>query len=272
MNIDKRNVHLFYGFVPLLVYYGVTMIVIHLGDMFRWENDILNFVNEVLNLVVLYVFFYRVYNMRGGSRKIPPLFGGGESCKTSQKIVPKRMYLWIAILGFFGSIAFNNWFSIMGLFQKITTYREVSESIYYGSLWMIFLRTAILAPLLEEVLARGLLYRCFSSVAGRVPGMICSALVFALMHGNLLQGMYAFVLGILFAYVYDMSGRNLFAPILAHSTANVLSILGTCVPAVTLWLGEYFYIMTGVATVLVLVSIVMIYDLNKKAVKVSQTA
>ena len=64
--------------------------------------------------------------------------------------MPIKGYIWILVLGDSGGIALNNWFSIMGLFEKITTYDKVAESIYYGSLWMIFTRTVILAPLVEK--------------------------------------------------------------------------------------------------------------------------
>lgn len=247
MNKEMRYFHLFYGLAPLLVYYGISMLVVMTGDMFQWETDILNFVNGLLNLVILYVFFYRVYNKRGGDDIKSPLFLGKKG-------------LWIVIFGMSSSIALNNWFSMFGLFETITTYEEVSESIYYGDLWMIFARTAVLAPLLEEMLARGLLYRGISILIGRVPAMVLSSCVFALMHGNLLQGIYAFLLGMMFAYIYDRFDRNLWAPILAHMSANVISVLGTSVPAVSKFFGSYYVILTGVMTILMIVSIVKISE------------
>lgn len=290
MNKEKRLFHLFYGLAPILIYYGVTMIVVTMGEQFHWTTDILNFANGVLSLVVLYFFCYREYNKRGGSRAIPPLFPlelvdfyrnkrseDGKMVSLEQKLqkavfwkMPIKGYVWILVLGACGGIALNNWFSIMGLFEKITTYNEVRDSIYYGSLWMIFARTAILAPLVEEILVRGLFYRGLSNVIGRIPGMVISALFFAIMHGNLLQGMYAFILGMLFAYVYDMSGRNIWAPILAHASANVISVLGTSVPAVSGFFYEYFYILTGLTTILMVIAVMEIYSCRKQPLRIME--
>lgn len=280
MNKEKRYLHLFYGFVPILVYFGVSMVVVFLGEQLNWKNHIINFFIGLLNLFVLYTTCYRIYNMRGGTREIPPLLPclemyqkegvwkrvSGNNIDTQQKQYWKlspAAYIWIVVLGASSCIALNNWFSIMELFEKISSYKEVSESIYYGGLWMIFARTAILAPLVEEILVRGMVYRGISCVLGRIVGMVASALIFALMHGNLLQGIYAFILGILFAYVYDMSGRNIWAPILAHMSANAISVFGTIIPSVAEFFAEYFFILTGLATILMVLAVIELYNVKK---------
>ena len=53
-----------------------------------------------------------------------------------------------------------------------------------------------------------------------------SALVFGIMHMNLIQMFYGFFLGIVFAYAYEKYG-SVKAPIAAHMAANLVSVLGT---------------------------------------------
>lgn len=262
MGKEKHLVHLFYGIVPLFLYFGISMLVVMTGAKQNWTADILNLVNGLLNLAVLYVICYREYNKRGGSREIPAFFSGQ---KTGCFRIPLSAYIWIFLLGACSCVALNNWFSALGLFQKIQTYDKVAESIYYGSLWMIFVRTAILAPLVEEILVRGMIYRGISCVIGRIPGMAISALIFALMHGNLLQGLYAFILGILFSYIYDLSGRNILAPVLAHFAANLVSVSGTMIVSVSEFLEKYFYILTGLTTILMIIAAAVLYHVKKES-------
>lgn len=281
----KRNdyFHLFYGLVSLLVYFGITLLVVLVGDSFQWTTDILNFVNGLVSFAVLYGICYREYEKRGGNRELPPLLPCSIIKKPSVEKVPvkqpdkkddgvaalrndngysRKAWAWIVLLGISSCVALNNWFSILGLFEKISTYKPVSDSIYYGSLWMVFARTAVLAPLVEEFLVRGMVYRGISHVTGRIIGMIASSLIFALMHGNLLQGIYTFILGILLSYVYDMSGRRISAPVLLHMSANVISVLGSTVAAVAGFLTENFYILTVLSTILVWIAVAEIYQLR----------
>jgi len=52
--------------------------------------------------------------------------------------------------------------------------------------------------------------------------VIISALMFGLYHGNLVQGIYAFIMGCLLALVYEWTG-SFAAPVLFHMIANHLS-------------------------------------------------
>ena len=84
-------------------------------------------------------------------------------------------------------------------------------------------------------------------------------MVFGVIHGNLLQGIYAFLLGVLFCFLYDMSGRDLKVPILAHMSANLASVLATMIPAIARLRVSYFTIQTIVFTALLIVSLFVIY-------------
>lgn len=60
--------------------------------------------------------------------------------------------------------------------------------------------TAIFAPLAEEIIYRGLLLRYLEKY-GRVFAILMSAMFFAVMHGNPTQGIFAFLVGILYGYI-----------------------------------------------------------------------
>ena len=84
------------------------------------------------------------------------------------------------------------------------------------------LSTVILAPLCEELLCRGLI--CRGLLARRRPwfAIVFSAFIFALLHGNLQQGIAAFGLGIFMGWVYYKT-HSLWCTIAIHFTNNALS-------------------------------------------------
>ncbi|MBQ7254225.1 MAG: CPBP family intramembrane metalloprotease [Bacteroidales bacterium] len=85
-----------------------------------------------------------------------------------------------------------------------------------------FIAASILAPLCEELLCRGLI--CRGLLARNKPwvAIVVSALIFALLHGNLQQGTAAFGLGLFMGWVYYKT-HSLWATIAIHFVNNTLS-------------------------------------------------
>lgn len=81
----------------------------------------------------------------------------------------------------------------------------------------------IVAPVGEELLFRHILYKKLSGFGDKVFIFI-SAFVFACIHGNLSQLLYAFVLGAIFAYIMART-RNVIYCILMHVIVNALGMI-----------------------------------------------
>jgi len=104
-------------------------------------------------------------------------------------------------------------------------YEEVMEVIYGGSFLSQIVASVISAAVIEELLMRGLLYGRLRVVTGNVKiSLIASAIIFGIFHGNVVQGVYAFILGLFFAQLYEGYGK-LWVPILSHMVANATSVL-----------------------------------------------
>ena len=92
-------------------------------------------------------------------------------------------------------------------------------------LWVSLLCIAVLPGVVEEFIFRGLLYTEYRR--RRTWGAImASGVLFGLMHMNLNQFCYAFVIGILFCMVYEATG-SLLAPMLIHMVYNGNSVILT---------------------------------------------
>lgn len=85
--------------------------------------------------------------------------------------------------------------------------------------------TVILAPILEELLFRKLLCEKLLPL-GEGYAILISASAFGLIHGNLYQFAYGFLLGALFAFIYVKTGKLSYSVIL-HMIINLLgSVIG----------------------------------------------
>lgn len=59
---------------------------------------------------------------------------------------------------------------------------------------------------------------------GAGPAMLLSAVIFGIMHVNLVQFLYAGILGILLAFLLEKIGF-LYAPVLGHIAANIAAVV-----------------------------------------------
>lgn len=88
-----------------------------------------------------------------------------------------------------------------------------------------FLTALIFAPLAEEVLFRGLLYPSLKRFGGTVPALLLSGAIFSVAHVSLTVGPPLFVLGVLLALSYELTG-TLWTPIGFHAAFNLWTFLG----------------------------------------------
>lgn len=91
-----------------------------------------------------------------------------------------------------------------------------------GNAWIIFLNVAVCAPFFEELFVRGILLRGLLHHIRPGWAIFWSALIFAVLHLNLVQGFSALALGLLLGYTYYKTGC-LWLTMLMHFANNALS-------------------------------------------------
>lgn len=113
---------------------------------------------------------------------------------------------------------------ILPLMPKIfESYSAVMDALGNESVWMI-LCVCILAPIGEELIFRGLTLRIMRKAIPLWAAVIVQALLFGIYHMNLVQGVYAFLLGLLFGYIAYRYG-SVVPGILLHMVVNSSSYL-----------------------------------------------
>ena len=81
---------------------------------------------------------------------------------------------------------------------------------------------AVIPPLVEELVFRGIFFGSYRKV-GMFGAAVISGLIFGCFHLNINQGLYAFAIGFVFAYMVEATG-SLWPSVIAHFAINTYSI------------------------------------------------
>lgn len=149
-----------------------------------------------------------------------------ETGCTYGKMKPVNFIL-VAILGAACSGGFNKLISILAAClpaSYIESFQKVAEALNTGNIWTQVIATAIVVPIAEELVFRGLVYQRLKDIVSTKAAMIVSGLIFGIAHGNFIQGVYAFILGIFLSWIYEKC-KTIWAPIVFHMMANGFSQL-----------------------------------------------
>lgn len=137
-----------------------------------------------------------------------------------------KYWIYLIGLGISACIVGNNLITVSGIQDFLNGYEEVSEDIFGASLWLQIVGVGIIIPITEELVFRALGFRRMRDYMRFGSAAIISSLCFAVFHGNIVQGIYAFGLGLLMAFCYEQYD-SVIAPILFHCAANLASVVLT---------------------------------------------
>ena len=108
------------------------------------------------------------------------------------------------------------------------SYSEASADIATGTVLGV-ISVAIVAPIAEELIFRGLVMNRLSRVMPGWLAVLLSAAVFGLCHGELVWFCYAFVLGAFFGFI-DLRAGSILPSILGHVAFNAIGQMMSFVP------------------------------------------
>lgn len=143
---------------------------------------------------------------------------------------PFLRYLALAVFAVASVVFFNTLVSLSGLAEQSAAFQETAKNQYAVSLGMGLFLYAGVAAVAEEIVFRYLLYNRLRRSGGKVAyGVFVSAFLFGVYHGNVVQAVYAFALGVLIAYAYFYFDSFL-APVLFHGLGNAVIFLSNMIP------------------------------------------
>lgn len=139
-----------------------------------------------------------------------------------------------ALLFFMGmglSQYLNMLLNILQLFNRFPQYTQNIDAIWSAhSPIIIFLWSVVAAPVSEELVFRWLIYQRLRDWTGIKTAVLISSVLFGIYHGNVLQFLYAAVMGCILSLTIEWTGSPI-ASLVLHMGANlwstIVSLYGT---------------------------------------------
>ncbi|TCT13862.1 hypothetical protein EDC18_108100 [Natranaerovirga pectinivora] len=135
--------------------------------------------------------------------------------------------LYLLVIGIALNVFINVALMLIPRFFNITRYLEehdgVIENLTSGNVWITLFLVIVIAPIFEEILCRGVILKDFMKSTPVWVAVIIQSLVFGFIHGNIVQGSYAFVIGLVLAVIY-LKMKSIWAPIFLHFVFNFVSL------------------------------------------------
>ncbi len=273
---------------PVFIYFVVTnlamslfaMLASFLGADYQEQYMAL----QTATVAVTIPFIVRYYDK---DKKEPTVFWEHMNLEFEKKTSAQKIINGIVMFlaGATAGMALNNILALTTLEEISEGYQEVTKIFFAGGILFELLGACLLTPFLEELLYRGVVYGRLCDLMilnneektpegtkrekqSRMIAMVFSALLFGVLHMNLVQFVYAGILGILLAWFMEKAG-HFYGALLAHIGANLISVLRVETKLFS-WMhqNQTIFIITTIGMLLVsIVLITIVWLQNNKNVK-----
>lgn len=204
---------------PVGIYFVVTAVVLFLLDFILPDTKNNHLLRQAITSVAVLPFLCSFYRQDA-------LFRGEPSGKSEIALTRREagtVFLLFLAGGCF-ALALNNVLGLLHISDYSASYEQIRETFYMGEIFTEFVAVCLLAPLAEELLYRGIVYKRAKYFFGVWPGIVISSVLFGVVHMNLVQFVYAAVFGILLGFFVEKTGK-LHSAVAAHAAANLTSLL-----------------------------------------------
>ena len=155
---------------------------------------------------------------------------------------------------FWTTIVMNSIFSQ----QAVEEYNAASGNMSVTSSYLALIGVAILVPIMEEIVFRGVMLSTLSKVTSVELAIILQGIIFGLMHGDIIWICYAVFMGLILGYIRVCTG-SLKAAIVMHMAYNIASPIASIImysfmgtssnPELIILLTGTFLMISGLITI-----------------------
>lgn len=167
------------------------------------------------------------------------MWKGREFCKSlwkEEKPMTPLAFLGLTCVFISGQLVFQLGASFQEMILNsfgLSVLEAMELATGFSDTFSMFLYSCLAAPVIEEIVFRGVVLRGLERY-GRGFALLISSVFFGLFHGNIIQSPYAFVVGLVLGYV--TLEYHICWAMLMHMINNL--VLGDMIPRLTQWMRE----------------------------------
>ena len=224
---------------PILIHYGIAVLVNIIFGVYYFGKAhsgqaIINpvyIMNDLMNSAILQTLISSI----AAALVILSLYYKDQKKRHAGFLVLKKDFQWCPPVMWFSVIIFavaggqllNDLIMVLHLNELFPGYSElVNQTMTDQPLGLMMLTIGVAAPIAEELVFRGMVFGRMKEWMKPWTAIVVSSLVFGIYHGNVVQFIFAFLVGIFLAAAYYYTG-TLWISILAHVVVNLWSIVGS---------------------------------------------
>ena len=159
--------------------------------------------------------------------------------------------LTVGILAVAMALGTNILFSLLHITELSKSFADVAGQQFMVPIWQGLLLFGVVSPLAEEIVFRGVIYNRLKKYFPVWIAILTSAVLFGGYHGNLVQGIYGFLLGTVIAWLYEVAGKFRI-PVMFHAFANISVFLMTydsdITAAINTWINFLIFAIISIST------------------------
>lgn len=159
--------------------------------------------------------------------------------------------LTVGILAVAMALGTNILFSLLHITELSKSFADVAGQQFMVPIWQGLLLFGVVSPLTEEIVFRGVIFNRLKKYFPVWIAILTSAVLFGGYHGNLVQGIYGFLLGIVIAWLYEVAGKFRI-PVMFHAFANISVFLVTydsdITAAINIWINFLIFAIISIST------------------------
>ncbi len=226
---NKRGFRLWQILYPVLLYYVVESIAfLFVGMLLGTENETYMMRQTICGLIAIPFLYGMFYHSDRAAEKIVMTEQTFFTVEREQKGAYIGGYIRDMTLAAAGvaalGIAVNNLIAMTPLMDVSEGFQESNAAFFAGGIAFELIGSGLVIPIVEELLFRGIVYKRLRIWMGWRKALVFSALLFGLIHMNLVQFLYAGLLGAFLALLLEKTGK-LAASVIGHMTVNVVTIV-----------------------------------------------
>lgn len=197
---------------PLLVYFiiyqlGVGLLLDIIGD--KYDKLWCLIIAAIACLIPMAIIF----------RSVPKLIP--EPINSKKQVI--NYALWTVGVVAIG-VAFNVILTFSGIIEVSDGFKRASDILTDGSFYLKVLCNCIVIPVLEELLLRGIVAGQLYLWYGTIPALLISSICFGILHNNIVQFIYALIMGFALGFLY-IKNKRLSLCFIAHGLINLFAII-----------------------------------------------
>ena len=197
---------------PIVVYFfvyqvGVSLLIQIIGE--KYGTVLCLLIAGIICLIPIYTIY----------KRIPKLIPDD----TVDSSVVVRYVLWILGVVALG-IILNIILTHTPLVESSEGFKRASNTLTDGNLALMLLCNGIVIPVLEELLIRGIVVGQIYMWRGGLVAILASSICFGILHNNIVQFIYAVIVGIGLGLMY-IKNKRLLLCIIAHGLINSIVII-----------------------------------------------